>query len=223
MMTPRQRLQETMANRKADRVPATPDITCMVPVRLSGRTYFDVFIHDDPPLWRAYIDAVKHFGIDGWFTYGHLCPVNGDVTHSDRWIVDADDRKVREVTHHTPDGDLTEQFLYTLENPPARVKKLVEDPIRDLPRLRHLFGPIAASDARLLAQQRAELGDLGILGINVPAYGFHMWNEYFEGASRRSAIWRRISPRCWRNWRRSAINGRCGSWIWSWGRRSISF
>lgn len=180
-MTPRQRLLVTMANRKADRVPATPDISCMVPVRLSGRSYYDVFIGDDPPLWQAYIQAARHFGIDGWFTYGSLCFTTQDVTHTDRWLVDAGDRKVREVTHHTPEGDLTEQFLYTLDKPPLRVKKLVEDPGRDLPRLRYLFGPIASSDTELLRLQRAELGELGVLGINIPAPGFHIWNEYVEG------------------------------------------
>lgn len=180
-MTSRQRLLVAMAGRKADRVPATPDISCMVPVRLSGRTYFDVFIHDDPPLWEAYLAAVRHFGIDGWFAYGSVCPTTRDVTQTGRWLVDEPDRKVREITHHTPEGPLTEQFLYTLDKPPLRVKKLVEDPVRDLPKLHCLFGPIASCDTRLLNTQREALGQLGILGINLPAPGFHIWNEYVVG------------------------------------------
>lgn len=180
-MTPRKRLLLTMANGAADRVPVTPDISCMVPVRLSGKGYFNVLVHNDPPLWRAYIDAVKHYGIDGWFTYGHVAFTTRDITADDRWLPATDGRKVRQITYHTPDGDLTERILYSPDNPPVRVKKMIEDPRRDLPRYRHLIGPIAATDTSLLRRQRAELGELGILGVSVPTPGFHVWTEFFEG------------------------------------------
>jgi hypothetical protein len=40
--------------------------------RLTGKHFWEIEMNQDPPLWRAYIDAVKHFGIDGWFIYGGL-------------------------------------------------------------------------------------------------------------------------------------------------------
>ena len=65
-MTPRQRMMAAMANREPDRVPVAPDMSNMIPCRLTGKPFWDIYLYDDPPLWRAYIDAVRHFGFDGW-------------------------------------------------------------------------------------------------------------------------------------------------------------
>ena len=71
-MTPRERMLTAMTNGIPDRVPATPDTSNMIPARLTGRPFWDVYYFADPPLWKAYIDAVKYFGFDGWFTDGEM-------------------------------------------------------------------------------------------------------------------------------------------------------
>jgi len=38
----------------------------MVPCKLTGKPFWDIYLYQDPPLWKAYIDAVRHFGSDGW-------------------------------------------------------------------------------------------------------------------------------------------------------------
>ncbi len=55
-----------MRNETPDRVPAAPDFSNMIPCRLTGKSFWDIYLYQDPPLWRAYIDAVNHFGTDGW-------------------------------------------------------------------------------------------------------------------------------------------------------------
>jgi len=49
-----------------------PDISNMVPARLTGKPFWEIYYFGDPPLWKAYIEAVRYFGIDGWFTYGNM-------------------------------------------------------------------------------------------------------------------------------------------------------
>ncbi|NLT43033.1 MAG: hypothetical protein GXX93_10205, partial [Anaerolineae bacterium] len=71
-MTPRERMLVAMTGGKPDRVPATPDISNMVPCRLTGEPFWEVYYFRQPPLWQAYIEAVRYFGIDGWFTYGDM-------------------------------------------------------------------------------------------------------------------------------------------------------
>ena len=39
-------------------------------VNLTGKPFWDIEMRETPPLWKAYIEAVKYFGIDGWFIYG---------------------------------------------------------------------------------------------------------------------------------------------------------
>jgi len=65
-MTAKERMLAAMGNGPPDCVPAGPDMSNMIPSRLTGKQFWDIYLYEDPPLWRAYIDAVRHFGFDGW-------------------------------------------------------------------------------------------------------------------------------------------------------------
>ena len=64
-MTPRERLLAVLHGEIPDCVPCCPDISNMVPCRLTGKPFWDIYVFQDPPLWKAHIDALKHFDIDG--------------------------------------------------------------------------------------------------------------------------------------------------------------
>ena len=66
-MNPRERLLSVLKGQIPDCVPVCPDISNMIPARLTGKPFWDIYVYQDPPLWKAYIDAVKDFGIDGGF------------------------------------------------------------------------------------------------------------------------------------------------------------
>ena len=70
-MTSKQRMIEAMWNRKPDMVPVAPDISNMIPCKLTGKPFWEVYVNQNPPLWQAYIEAVKLFKMDGWFLYGN--------------------------------------------------------------------------------------------------------------------------------------------------------
>jgi len=65
-MTSRERMLRALRNEQPDRIPAAPDISNMIPCRLTGRPFWHVYLYHDPPLWQAYMDAVAYFGMDGW-------------------------------------------------------------------------------------------------------------------------------------------------------------
>ncbi|MGB9618973.1 MAG: uroporphyrinogen decarboxylase family protein [Armatimonadota bacterium] len=65
-MTGRERMIVAMLNKQPDRVPVAPDISNMIPCRLTGKPFWDIYLFQDPPLWQAYIQAVRYFGFDGW-------------------------------------------------------------------------------------------------------------------------------------------------------------
>jgi len=71
-LSSRERMKLALTGREADRVPFAPDISTLVPARLTGRPFPDIFLRGDPPLWKAYLDAVDYFGMDGWFIYGNI-------------------------------------------------------------------------------------------------------------------------------------------------------
>ena len=66
-MTPRERIRTVLRGEIPDCVPCSPDISNMVPCRLTGKPFWDIYVYKNPPLWKAYIDAVKHYGLDGGF------------------------------------------------------------------------------------------------------------------------------------------------------------
>lgn len=65
-MTSKERMIIAMKGGKPDYVPVAPDISNMIPCRLTGKPFWDIYLYQDPPRWQAYINAVKYFGFDGW-------------------------------------------------------------------------------------------------------------------------------------------------------------
>jgi len=65
-MTPRERMLTVLAGKLPDCVPAAPDFSNMIPARLTGKPFWDIYLYNDPPIWEAYCAAAKHFTIDAW-------------------------------------------------------------------------------------------------------------------------------------------------------------
>ena len=63
-MTPRERLMTVLEGGIPDCVPVSPDFSNMIPARLTGKPFWDLYLYNDPPIWQAYIDAAKRFNID---------------------------------------------------------------------------------------------------------------------------------------------------------------
>jgi len=63
-MTPRERLLTVLAGGIPDCVPVAPDFSNMIPARLTGKPFWDLYLYNDPPIWEAYIACAKHFDID---------------------------------------------------------------------------------------------------------------------------------------------------------------
>jgi uroporphyrinogen decarboxylase len=49
-----------------------PDISNMVPARMTGKPFWDLYLYQNPPIIDAYMDAVAHFGFD---SLCDLCPL----------------------------------------------------------------------------------------------------------------------------------------------------
>ncbi len=63
-MTSRERLLTVIRGEIPDCVPVAPDTSNMIPARLSGKPFWDLYLYQEHPIWAAYIDCVKRFGFD---------------------------------------------------------------------------------------------------------------------------------------------------------------
>jgi uroporphyrinogen decarboxylase len=94
-MTPRERLLATLSGRIPDCVPVAPDFSNMIPARLTGKPFWDLYLYNDPPIWEAYIACVKRFNIDSLMDgYFPLTFPEETAQHEpwERMLVHADER-----------------------------------------------------------------------------------------------------------------------------------
>lgn len=122
-MTSRERLLAVLRGEIPDCVPCCPDISNMVPCRLTGKPFYDIYVHQDPPLWKAHIDALKRYDIDGGFEmYDFIADVFPDQLPA---------REERVVQRLDDGGYVTQSFdlesecwdrhvtVYSADNPPG--------------------------------------------------------------------------------------------------------
>jgi uroporphyrinogen decarboxylase len=163
-MTGRERIMTALRNRQPDRVPATPDISIMIPTKLTGKPSWEVEYNRNPSLQTAYINAAKYFGIDGWLYNGRLIYKQKSEVHQTTTIVHRDEEKwIARTVIGTPDGDMTSLTVYPKDNPSAFLEWPVKDFKADFKKLRHLYSEVVSCDASFYQQQRREVGELGMI------------------------------------------------------------
>ncbi len=193
-LTPRQRMLTAMRNKIPDRVPVCPDISNMIPANLTGKPYWDIYLHDDPSLGDAYLAAIEKLGMDGWYLYGHVLGGNQDfpldsqevtglvyntffvpkemVTREVKQIAD------NEVQEHlcieTPFGELESKTTVFRSAPPWDVSNFIKDIRVDWPRLRWLMGESWHWDDQ--CYEREKVGDRAVYGLQV-----HTFIDFWDG------------------------------------------
>ncbi len=169
-MTSRERLLAVLHGEVPDCVPVCPDISNMVPARLTGKPFWEIYVYQDPPLWKAHIDALKHFDIDGGFELYSFGDLFGDAecTWTDR------------VVHRRQDGSFVTQAyceetgewdryvrVHTAANPPATNVKPETIGLPLVPTDWEAITGVREWPAGLALWQliREEMGNHGILGM----------------------------------------------------------
>jgi uroporphyrinogen decarboxylase len=190
VMTSRERMLTAIQNQQPDRVPVAPDTSNMIPCRLTGKPFWEVYYFREPPLWRAYIETVRHFGFDGWFTDGTLqyqwpddrYELAEDIRKSaERWVV-------RYRGHLDGQTYGRETTFYVADSPTATGKPFC-DIEEQWPLIEKWFAPPVGYNPSLLHHQRAVLGDLGAFGVSIGYPGLHAWLDMFQGGLLDLSTW----------------------------------
>ena len=63
-MKSRDRLLKVLNGEIPDCVPVAPDFSNMIPAKMTGRPFWDVYLYNQPAHWKAYINCAKYFNID---------------------------------------------------------------------------------------------------------------------------------------------------------------
>jgi hypothetical protein len=177
-----------------DFVPVCPDISNMIPARLTGEPFWRIYLDDAPSLGDAYLAAIDRLGMEGWYLYGHLkggkseftpltTPTRGlcydtffvptELVHATR-DESRPDRVTETVVVETPLGELETTSVYLVDAPPWDITNLVKDIARDWPRLQWLMGEDWIWDSTCADQ--SEVGNRAVYGIQV-----HTFVDFWDG------------------------------------------
>jgi len=186
-MTSRERFLVAMRNGVPDRVPVTPDISNMIPVKRTGLPFWDIYFHGQVPLWRAYLDAADFFGIDAWIAscWGYGGPFKRD--EAVEWKREirphpTQDAFVRRIRVRTPAGELTGEEVCFRADPPTPTEKFIKDFAADFPKYKWLLQPPVAIDRQRWDTVRAECARRGhAFGVGVTYPGFQEWCNVVQG------------------------------------------
>jgi uroporphyrinogen decarboxylase len=113
---------------------------------------------------EAYVDAVKYYGMDGWYIYGSLAEIVPE--DRPRWQGRLEPAsgggQLKTEIAQTPYGDLSRQTLYPTDEPPWEAEKPIKDLRRDWPRLRVLIGEQEDWQWESQFNDKDRIGELGV-------------------------------------------------------------
>lgn len=198
-MTSKERFLTALQNSKPDQVPVAPDISNMIPCKLTGKPFWEIYIVQDPiieggprvRLARAYLSAVKHLGFDGWDCgYVGLGPSKEDKREFRREIIKKDEREIVAIEYfQTPEGTLSQEVVYPIDDPPTVRKKIAKDFLKDFPVfLKYWFPDPSSGDDREFQRWKGEMGDIGVVGMAVMIPGFQQLISIIDGGDKMSSL-----------------------------------
>jgi uroporphyrinogen decarboxylase len=175
-LTGRQRMLTAFGLKEGDCVPVSPDISAMVPIRLSGKPFDQIFLDGRPhngyasaSVAEAYVDAVKYYKMDGWYIYGSMPEIVPE--ERPRWHKTLRPRseggQIRFMTANTPYGELTQESIYFPDEPPWETQKPIKDLRRDWPRLKAMMGEDENWQWKSEIDDRDRIGELGVYSIAI--------------------------------------------------------
>ena len=173
-MTSRERLLKVLNREMPDCVPVAPDISNMIPAKLTGKPYWKLYLYKDPPIYMAYIEAVRKIGFDSLMD-GYVPISLGDDEEAGYEEVIVEEREDRIVTmkydkekstlHKKAWLDST--TVYPKDNPPARGLDPEAIGIGKSPKEYKRIEGIkkVPEGAELLSLVKKEMGDMGLVGV----------------------------------------------------------
>ena len=179
-MTSRERMVAAMLNQQPDMVPVAPDMSNMIPCRLTGKPFWDIYLYNDPPLWRAYIDAARHFGLDGW-----LPAVGAQGPRQNQAVVRRTEERILLQSYEVANGRRRwAPFVdvYYVADPPTHGVPCAKIGLPVEPESWEDFeDPTPAmSEAEVVAAAREYMGDGGVVGVSAGIPGLGNVEQIYE-------------------------------------------
>jgi uroporphyrinogen decarboxylase len=173
-MTSRERLLTVLRGEIPDCVPVAPDFSNMIPAKLTGKPFWDLYLYNDPPIWEAYIDCARKFNIDAVMD-GYFPLTFADEVPDEGWedfIVWRSAERIVTQAGRRENGRMTWKpvvNVYYVADPPT---KNVPPAKIGLPLIPQSWQPVEGrkpvdTGPAGLAHIKQRMGDQGLVGVFV--------------------------------------------------------
>ncbi len=184
-MTPKERMLTAMTGGVPDRVPCSPDTNWMIPAKMTGGPFWNVFREQDPPIWKAYNDCVRYFGLDGFSHHGtYRVPPRPGVESKSSIVRESGDELVVRSLFRCPAGEMTRETVHFRYDAPADTKKWMDDFEQQYDCIRYMFfGDVDKISFDRYREARNDLGEDGVVGLcmHLPTL-LTQWREPMESS-----------------------------------------
>ncbi len=165
-MTPRERMLTAMRGGTPDRVPCSPDTNWMIPAKMTGRPFWDVFFHGNPPIWKAYNDCVRELGIDGFSHHGTISvPPHPETSGERRIVFQSDEKIVVRSKFRCTAGEGERENTYLHNDASTTTKNLITDLKTQFDMLPYLMGDYGNASFDNYNKVREDMGERGVVGL----------------------------------------------------------
>ncbi len=171
-MTPRERLLKVLAGEVPDCVPVAPDFSNMIPARMTGKPFWDLYLYHDPPIWEAYVAAARHFDIDSLMDGYFPLRFEKEAAGQPEWepfIVHRDGRRIVTQASRAAGGKRVwadAVVVYRVADPPVEVRaeRIGLPPVPKRYQPVEGVKPVDTGPAGLRRVKRL-MGDQGLVGV----------------------------------------------------------
>jgi uroporphyrinogen decarboxylase len=172
-MTGKERLQTVLRGGIPDCVPVAPDFSNMIPARLTGKPFWDLYLYKNPPAWEAYIDCAKHFDIDavmdGYFPLAWPCDEVQGPDWEDCIVFENEERIVTRKSYSENGKRVWADTVnvYFVADPPTYGVTLENAGMPDVPTSWKPVEGVQAVDRSPegLKKIKDKMGDQGLVGV----------------------------------------------------------
>jgi len=173
-MTSRERIQTVLRGEIPDCVPVAPDFSNMIPARMTGKPFWDLYLYNDPPIWEAYIETARYFNIDavmdGYFPIRYPSDHQAGQPDWERFIVYKGHDRIIVQESYKENGKRTWKDtveVYYVADPPTED---VKPELVGLPAIPVKYEPLEGvkevdTSPSGLARVMDLMGDQGMVGI----------------------------------------------------------
>jgi hypothetical protein len=185
-VTPKERITTAFANGKPDRVPVSPELWDVIPLKVSGRPFWEAggTCFSKVPLWQLQLEAYQYFDCEAWI------PVEPGISEEQISMLDISsvfqnpDLIVTETVYKNSKGSLhdTKHSVFNYDLWP--VERPVKNLFKDWPVIEeYFFSDPSKLDYGAIEQAYNRTGDYGICEGIVGNTFFEFLTTFREGGA----------------------------------------